>query len=56
MFGDTLNESRDPDREGAERYTSRLYLKHQCLEKVKIFKKLIRTINSKQRPSLSFKK
>lgn len=34
IFGDTLNESRDPDREGTERYTSRLYLKHQCLEKV----------------------
>ncbi|VDM49590.1 unnamed protein product [Toxocara canis] len=33
VFGDTLNESRDPDREGHERYTSRLYLKHQCLEK-----------------------
>ncbi|VDD92840.1 unnamed protein product [Enterobius vermicularis] len=34
VFGDTLNESRDPsDREGCERYTSRLYLKHQCLEK-----------------------
>ncbi|KAK0394292.1 hypothetical protein QR680_000670 [Steinernema hermaphroditum] len=33
VFGDTLNESRDPDREGIERYTSRLYLKHQCLEK-----------------------
>lgn len=34
VFGDTLNESRDPDREGAERYTARLYLKHQCLERV----------------------
>uniref|UniRef100_A0A1I7SSN7 KCTD8/12/16 H1 domain-containing protein n=1 Tax=Bursaphelenchus xylophilus TaxID=6326 RepID=A0A1I7SSN7_BURXY len=33
VFGDTLNESRDPDREGIERYTSRLYLKHQCLER-----------------------
>uniref|UniRef100_F1L668 BTB/POZ domain-containing protein KCTD16 n=1 Tax=Ascaris suum TaxID=6253 RepID=F1L668_ASCSU len=33
VFGETLNESRDPDREGHERYTSRLYLKHQCLEK-----------------------
>uniref|UniRef100_A0A915N924 Potassium channel tetramerisation-type BTB domain-containing protein n=1 Tax=Meloidogyne javanica TaxID=6303 RepID=A0A915N924_MELJA len=33
VFGDTLNESRDPDREGAERYTARLYLKHQCLER-----------------------
>lgn len=38
VFGDTLNESRDPDREGAERYTSRLYLKHQCLEKVHFLK------------------
>uniref|UniRef100_A0AC35G0W6 Uncharacterized protein n=1 Tax=Panagrolaimus sp. PS1159 TaxID=55785 RepID=A0AC35G0W6_9BILA len=33
VFGDTLNESRDPGGEGAERYTSRLYLKHQCFEK-----------------------
>lgn len=33
VFGDSLNESRDPDREGAERYTARLYLKHQCLER-----------------------
>ena len=33
VFGDTLNESRDPGGEGAERYTARLYLKHQCLEK-----------------------
>lgn len=33
VFGDSLNESRDPDREGAERYTSRLYLKHQCFER-----------------------
>ena len=34
VFGETLNESRDPDREGTERYTARLYLKHQSLEKV----------------------
>jgi hypothetical protein len=34
VFADTLNESRDPDREGVERYTSRLYLKHQCFERV----------------------
>ncbi|CAJ0959825.1 unnamed protein product, partial [Mesorhabditis belari] len=34
VFSDTLNESRDPgDRDGSERYTSRLYLKHQCLER-----------------------
>uniref|UniRef100_A0A158R4F6 BTB_2 domain-containing protein n=1 Tax=Syphacia muris TaxID=451379 RepID=A0A158R4F6_9BILA len=34
VFGETLNESRDPtDRDGYERYTSRLYLKHQCLER-----------------------
>ncbi|VDN04582.1 unnamed protein product [Thelazia callipaeda] len=33
VFGNTLNESRDPDRDGQECYTSRLYLKHQCLEK-----------------------
>ncbi|CAJ0565645.1 unnamed protein product, partial [Mesorhabditis spiculigera] len=34
VFADTLNESRDPgDRDGSERYTSRLYLKHQCLER-----------------------
>lgn len=36
VFGDTLNESRDPDHEGQERYTSRLYLKHQSLEKVQL--------------------
>ena len=40
VFGDTLNESRDPDREGAERYTARLYLKHQCLERVRLFDSL----------------
>lgn len=34
VFGDTLNDSRDPDRDEYERYTSRLYLKHQSLEKV----------------------
>ncbi|KAF8361509.1 hypothetical protein PRIPAC_88432 [Pristionchus pacificus] len=34
VFGDTLNESRDPgDHDFSDRYTTRLYLKHQCLEK-----------------------
>ncbi|CAI4222232.1 unnamed protein product [Auanema sp. JU1783] len=34
IFGDTLNESRDPGGpDDGERYTSRLYLKHQCLER-----------------------
>uniref|UniRef100_A0A0K0D942 BTB_2 domain-containing protein n=1 Tax=Angiostrongylus cantonensis TaxID=6313 RepID=A0A0K0D942_ANGCA len=34
VFGDTLNESRDPGGpDDGERYTSRLYLKHQCLER-----------------------
>ncbi|CAJ0608104.1 unnamed protein product [Cylicocyclus nassatus] len=34
VFGDTLNESRDPGGpDDVERYTSRLYLKHQCLER-----------------------
>ncbi|KJH44531.1 K+ channel tetramerization domain protein [Dictyocaulus viviparus] len=34
VFGETLNESRDPDGQSdGERYTSRLYLKHQCLER-----------------------
>ncbi|GMT14682.1 hypothetical protein PFISCL1PPCAC_5979, partial [Pristionchus fissidentatus] len=34
VFGETLNESRDPgDHDSADRYTTRLYLKHQCLEK-----------------------
>ncbi|KAI6193538.1 hypothetical protein M3Y96_01028800 [Aphelenchoides besseyi] len=33
VFGETLNESRDPSGESTERYTSRLYLKHQCLER-----------------------
>jgi BTB/POZ domain-containing protein KCTD8/12/16 len=33
VFMDTLNESRDPDHGDAEsRYSSRLYLKHSCLE------------------------
>lgn len=33
VFGDTLNESRDPDRGGTmDRYTSRFFLKHTSLE------------------------
>lgn len=32
VFGDTLNESRDPDRGGMDRYSSRLFLKHTSLE------------------------
>lgn len=32
IFGETLNESRDPDHGLAERYTSRFYLKHTILE------------------------
>jgi hypothetical protein len=33
VFGDTLNESRDPDRGGTnERYTSRYFLKHSSIE------------------------
>ena len=32
VFGDTLNESRDPDRGGLDRYTSRFFLKHTSLE------------------------
>ncbi|XP_035682288.1 BTB/POZ domain-containing protein KCTD8-like [Branchiostoma floridae] len=32
VFGDTLNESRDPDRGMPDRYTSRFYLKHTYLE------------------------
>lgn len=32
VFGDTLNESRDPDRGGESRYTARLFLKHCSLE------------------------
>lgn len=32
VFGETLNESRDPDHGQAERYTSRFYLKHTFLE------------------------
>ncbi len=31
-FGDTLNESRDPDRGLSSRYTSRFFLKHSSLE------------------------
>ncbi|KAK5979125.1 putative Potassium channel tetramerization domain-containing protein [Trichostrongylus colubriformis] len=34
VFGEMLNESRDPGGpDDGERYTSRLYLKHQCLER-----------------------
>ncbi|XP_031625427.1 BTB/POZ domain-containing protein KCTD12-like [Contarinia nasturtii] len=32
VFGDTLNESRDPDHGGPDRYTSRFFLKHSFLE------------------------
>lgn len=32
VFGETLNESRDPDHGQAERYTSRFFLKHSFLE------------------------
>ncbi|XP_074651023.1 BTB/POZ domain-containing protein KCTD12-like [Tubulanus polymorphus] len=32
VFGDTLNESRDPDRGLSDRYTSRFFLKHTFLE------------------------
>lgn len=32
VFGDTLNESRDPDRGSLDRYTSRFFLKHTFLE------------------------
>lgn len=32
VFGDTLNESRDPDRGGQDRYSSRFFLKHTSLE------------------------
>ncbi|KAG0424099.1 hypothetical protein HPB47_000150, partial [Ixodes persulcatus] len=32
VFGDSLNESRDPDRGQDDRYTSRFFLKHNSLE------------------------
>lgn len=32
VFGDTLNESRDPDRGTSDRYTARFYLKHSFIE------------------------
>ena len=32
VFGDTLNESRDPDRGTSDRYTARFFLKHTFLE------------------------
>lgn len=32
VFSDTLNESRDPDHGGPDRYSSRLFLKHSFLE------------------------
>ncbi len=38
-FGDSLNESRDPDHGVSDRYTSRYYLKHSFLEQA--FDKLL---------------
>lgn len=32
VFSDTLNESRDPDHGGPDRYTSRFFLKHYSIE------------------------
>ncbi|KAK6636627.1 hypothetical protein RUM43_010289 [Polyplax serrata] len=32
VFGETLNESRDPDHAGTDRYTSRFFLKHSFIE------------------------
>lgn len=32
VFGDTLNESRDPDHGGPDRYTARFFLKHTLIE------------------------
>lgn len=32
VFGESLHEGRDPDRGHDDRYTSRYYLKHSCLE------------------------
>lgn len=32
VFGETLNESRDPDRGDSDRYTSRFFLKHSFIE------------------------
>uniref|UniRef100_T1IPD2 BTB domain-containing protein n=1 Tax=Strigamia maritima TaxID=126957 RepID=T1IPD2_STRMM len=32
VFGETLNESRDPDRGSCDRYTGRFFLKHSFLE------------------------
>jgi hypothetical protein len=32
VFGDSLNESRDPDRGPMDRYTGRFFLKHLFLE------------------------
>ena len=32
VFGDTLNESRDPDRGTSDRYSARFYLKHSFIE------------------------
>ncbi|XP_076657941.1 BTB/POZ domain-containing protein Ktl [Halictus rubicundus] len=32
VFGETLNESRDPDHETSDRYTSRFFLKHSSIE------------------------
>ena len=32
VFGESLNESRDPEHGGGDRYTSRYFLKHTILE------------------------
>lgn len=32
VFGDTLNESRDPDRGTTDRYSARFFLKHSFIE------------------------
>lgn len=32
VFGDTLNESRDPDRGTSDRYSARFFLKHSFIE------------------------
>lgn len=32
VFGESLNESRDPDHGESDRYTSRFFLKHSSLE------------------------
>ena len=44
-FGETLNESRDPDKGTDDRYSARLFLKHTSIERVQFHYVLKLNIN-----------